>query len=141
MIFQQFNLSGRLDVLTNVLIGRLQKRSTLSSLFKLFSEEERAAAVASFGTLFAGTLYDVYGDVLAPAKRFNPARARKKRGLRAGTPEVHAFATADGKTRRRYLFDGVEVDEMLAAEVAYYGRLVLAHFEDATRIPKVSSLP
>jgi phosphonate transport system ATP-binding protein len=47
MIFQQFNLSGRLDVLTNVLIGRLQKRSTLSSLFKLFSEEERAAAVAT----------------------------------------------------------------------------------------------
>ena len=49
--------------------------------------------------------------------------------------------TPDGKTRRRYLFDGVEVDEMLAAEVAYYGRLVLAHFEDATRIPKASSLP
>ena len=47
MIFQQFNLSGRLDVLTNVLIGRLQKRSTLSSLFKLFTAEERAAAVAT----------------------------------------------------------------------------------------------
>ncbi|MCC6920939.1 MAG: phosphonate ABC transporter ATP-binding protein [Alphaproteobacteria bacterium] len=46
MIFQQFNLSGRLDVLTNVLVGRLQKRSTLSSLFMLFSEDERAAAVA-----------------------------------------------------------------------------------------------
>ncbi|BCW89379.1 Phosphate-import ATP-binding protein PhnC [Alphaproteobacteria bacterium SO-S41] len=47
MIFQQFNLSGRLDVLTNVLIGRLQKRGTLPSLFKLFSEQERAAAVAT----------------------------------------------------------------------------------------------
>ena len=49
--------------------------------------------------------------------------------------------TPDGKERRRYLFDGVEVDDLLASEVAYYGMLVLAHFEDATRIPKVSSLP
>lgn len=49
--------------------------------------------------------------------------------------------TADGKTRRRYLFDGVEVDDLLPSEVAYYGTLVLAHFEDATRIPKLSSLP
>jgi phosphonate transport system ATP-binding protein len=47
MIFQQFALSNRLDVITNVLIGRLQKRSTLSSLFKLFTAEERAAAVAT----------------------------------------------------------------------------------------------
>jgi phosphonate transport system ATP-binding protein len=47
MIFQQFNLSGRMDVLTNVLVGRLQKHSTLPSLFKLFSDDERAAAVAT----------------------------------------------------------------------------------------------
>ncbi|MCS6854676.1 MAG: phosphonate ABC transporter ATP-binding protein [Elioraea sp.] len=45
MIFQQFNLVQRLDVLTNVLIGRLNHRGTLSSLFKLFSAEERALAV------------------------------------------------------------------------------------------------
>ena len=45
MIFQQFNLIPRLDVLTNVLIGRLNKRPTLSSLFGLFSAEERAMAL------------------------------------------------------------------------------------------------
>jgi phosphonate transport system ATP-binding protein len=45
MIFQQFNLVQRLDVLTNVLVGRLNHRSTLSSLFKLFSAEERALAI------------------------------------------------------------------------------------------------
>ncbi|WP_114375761.1 phosphonate ABC transporter ATP-binding protein [Elioraea thermophila] len=45
MIFQQFNLVQRLDVLTNVLIGRLNHRGTLSSLFKLFSAEERALAI------------------------------------------------------------------------------------------------
>ena len=49
--------------------------------------------------------------------------------------------TPDGKTRRRHLFDGVEVDDLTAAEVGYYGTLCNAHFEDATRIPKASSLP
>jgi len=32
MVFQQFNLVQRLDVLTNVLVGRLNHRGTLSSL-------------------------------------------------------------------------------------------------------------
>ena len=49
--------------------------------------------------------------------------------------------TPDGKTRRRHLFDGVEVDDLTAAEVGYYGTLCNAHFEDSTRIPKASSLP
>ena len=45
MIFQQFHLVPRLDVLTNVLIGRLSHRAALSSLLGLFSAEERAMAV------------------------------------------------------------------------------------------------
>jgi phosphonate transport system ATP-binding protein len=45
MIFQQFNLVGRLDVLTNVLVGRLNHRPTWSSLLRLFSAEERAMAI------------------------------------------------------------------------------------------------
>jgi phosphonate transport system ATP-binding protein len=49
MIFQQFNLVQRLDVLTNVLIGRLNHRpgafGTLTSLLGLFSAEERAMAI------------------------------------------------------------------------------------------------
>jgi phosphonate transport system ATP-binding protein len=45
MIFQQFNLVQRLDVLTNVLVGRLNHRGTLSSLLKLFTAEERALAI------------------------------------------------------------------------------------------------
>jgi phosphonate transport system ATP-binding protein len=46
MIFQQFNLIPRLDVLTNVLIGRLNRRAQLSSLLGLFSATERAMALA-----------------------------------------------------------------------------------------------
>ena len=45
MVFQQFNLVPRLDVLTNVLMGRLSYQPTARSLLKLFTPEERALAV------------------------------------------------------------------------------------------------
>ena len=45
MIFQQFNLVNRLDVMTNVLIGRVGYRPTLSTLFKAFTPAERAMAI------------------------------------------------------------------------------------------------
>lgn len=45
MIFHQFNLVNRLDVITNVLIGRVGYRSTLSTLVKRFSPAERAMAI------------------------------------------------------------------------------------------------
>jgi phosphonate transport system ATP-binding protein len=39
MIFQQFNLVPRLDVVTNVLLGRLNGYSTVKSLFSIFGRE------------------------------------------------------------------------------------------------------
>jgi phosphonate transport system ATP-binding protein len=39
MIFQQFNLVPRLDVITNVLLGRLNGHSTLKSLFSIFGKQ------------------------------------------------------------------------------------------------------
>ena len=51
MIFQQFNLVGRLDVLTNVLVGRLAYRPLLPSLIKSFTAEERALAVMALDRL------------------------------------------------------------------------------------------
>jgi phosphonate transport system ATP-binding protein len=51
MIFQQFNLVPRLDVLTNVLLGRLNHRSTALNLLGMFSREERASAIASLERL------------------------------------------------------------------------------------------
>jgi phosphonate transport system ATP-binding protein len=47
MIFQQFNLVQRLDVLTNVLVGRLNRRPLISSLLRMFTAEERAMALAA----------------------------------------------------------------------------------------------
>ena len=51
MIFQQFNLVPRLDVITNVMLGRLNHRSTLSSVLGLFTDEERAMAIAALERL------------------------------------------------------------------------------------------
>ncbi|WP_230374408.1 phosphonate ABC transporter ATP-binding protein [Pontivivens ytuae] len=45
MIFQQFNLVERLDVLTNVLIGRLAERGFLSSMAMHFTDAERTMAI------------------------------------------------------------------------------------------------
>jgi phosphonate transport system ATP-binding protein len=45
MIFQQFNRVNRLDVITNVLIGRVGHRPTLSTLMKAFTPAERAMAI------------------------------------------------------------------------------------------------
>ncbi|CCM73992.1 phosphonate ABC transporter ATP-binding protein [Rhizobium mesoamericanum] len=51
MIFQQYNLVPRLDVLTNVLLGRLNHRSTVMSLLGLFTREERIHAIAALERL------------------------------------------------------------------------------------------
>ena len=45
VIFQQFNLVGQLDVLTNVLIGCLYTKGTLDVLFRRFTEAERVQAL------------------------------------------------------------------------------------------------
>ena len=46
MIFQQFNLVPRLDVLTNVILGRLNEQSTLRSILAFFSKVERDEALS-----------------------------------------------------------------------------------------------
>jgi phosphonate transport system ATP-binding protein len=64
MIFQQFNLVPRLDVLTNVMLGRLNRRNTVLSLLQIFAEEEQVAAlraleqlgIAETASQWAGTL-------------------------------------------------------------------------------------
>ena len=47
MVFQQFNLIGRLDVLTNVLMGRLATVSQARSLLKLWPDADKAVALAA----------------------------------------------------------------------------------------------
>jgi phosphonate transport system ATP-binding protein len=45
VVFQQFNLVGQLDVMTNVLIGCLANKSPIEVLFRRFTEGERIAAL------------------------------------------------------------------------------------------------
>jgi phosphonate transport system ATP-binding protein len=51
MIFQQFNLVDRLDVLTNVLIGRLAEHGFLSSMAMQFTDTERTMAIEALDRL------------------------------------------------------------------------------------------
>jgi len=51
MIFQQFNLVPRLDVMTNVLLGRLNEHGAVGSILGLFSRDERLRAIAALDRL------------------------------------------------------------------------------------------
>lgn len=51
MIFQQFHLVDRLDMLTNVLIGRINSHTNYSAVFKMFSSKERTMAIQALDRL------------------------------------------------------------------------------------------
>jgi len=51
MIFQQFNLIERMDVLTNVLVGRIAHHGFVSSMACRFSDVERAMAIKALDRL------------------------------------------------------------------------------------------
>jgi phosphonate transport system ATP-binding protein len=51
MIFQQFNLCPRLDVITNVLVGVVAERPLATSLIKFFPAEDRARAILELDAL------------------------------------------------------------------------------------------
>ena len=51
MIFQQFNLVPRLDVLTNVILGRLNYQGSFRASLKIFSRDERADALILLNNL------------------------------------------------------------------------------------------
>eukprot|EP01037_Dinobryon_pediforme_P001891 gene1891-1922_t len=56
MIFQQFNLVGRVDVLTNVLMGRLGHMPAWRAMFKIWSHEDRVIALAALEQLDIASL-------------------------------------------------------------------------------------
>jgi phosphonate transport system ATP-binding protein len=76
MIFQQFNLVPRLDVLTNVLIGRLSRHATLPSLVNRFTAEERAMAVEALDRLDLAAHAFQRADTLSGGQQQRVAIAR-----------------------------------------------------------------
>jgi phosphonate transport system ATP-binding protein len=76
MIFQQFNLVPRLDVVTNVLLGRISFHATIPSLFKRFSESERASAVLALDRLDCAALALQRAETLSGGQQQRVAIAR-----------------------------------------------------------------
>ncbi|MCW5744641.1 MAG: phosphonate ABC transporter ATP-binding protein [Alphaproteobacteria bacterium] len=76
MIFQQFNLVGRLDVLTNVLIGRSFRMPTGRALLKLWSDEDKATALAALDRFDMAHLASQRADTLSGGQQQRVAIAR-----------------------------------------------------------------
>jgi len=76
MIFQQFNLVGRLDVLTNVLMGRLNTVSTSRSLLQLWKDEDRAVALSALEQFDISALAAQRADSLSGGQQQRVAIAR-----------------------------------------------------------------
>src|SRR6202022_3826301 len=77
MIFQQFNLVGRLDVLTNVLMGRLAEIPAWRSLAQLWPEQDKALAMSALEQFDMGALAAQRADQLSggPQQRVGIGRA------------------------------------------------------------------
>jgi phosphonate transport system ATP-binding protein len=76
MIFKQFNLVGRLDGLTNVLIGRLNHTSTLQSALQLWPERDVALALSAHEQFDIAALAGQRADHLSDGQQQRVAIAR-----------------------------------------------------------------
>lgn len=76
MIFQQFNLVGRLDVLTNVLMGRLSSMPQWRSLTQMWPEEDRALAMSALEEFEMAALAAQRTDQLSGGQQQRVAIAR-----------------------------------------------------------------
>src|SRR5262249_43698802 len=76
VIFQQFHLIGRLDVLTNVLMGRLSEIPTWRSLLQLWPEEDVAVAMSALEQFDMAQLAAQRADQLSGGQQQRVAIAR-----------------------------------------------------------------
>ena len=76
MIFQQFNLVGRLDVLTNVLMGRLAHTTSARAMLNLWKLEDRSIAMAALDQLDIAPLAPRRADHLSGGQQQRVAICR-----------------------------------------------------------------
>jgi phosphonate transport system ATP-binding protein len=76
MVFQQFNIVGRLDVMTNVLMGRLNHTAQMRSLLKLWTPEDRAIAVSALEQFDMTAMAGQRADSLSGGQQQRVAIAR-----------------------------------------------------------------
>ncbi|EDP63710.1 probable phosphonate ABC transporter, ATP-binding protein [alpha proteobacterium BAL199] len=77
MIFQQFNLVNRLDVMTNVLLGRLNYHGFVASMLKRFTPAERAFAIRALDRLDMAQTALQRADTLSGGQQQRVAIARE----------------------------------------------------------------
>ncbi len=76
MIFQQFNLVPRLDVITNVMLGRLNGRNPLLNLLQVFSADEQFAALKALERLDIAQTATQWAQTLSGGQQQRVAIAR-----------------------------------------------------------------
>ncbi len=76
MIFQQFNLAGRLDVLTNVMMGRAFHAPLWRALLKLWTDEEKAMGLSALEGLDIARMSAQRADTLSGGQQQRVAIAR-----------------------------------------------------------------
>ncbi|OAF19150.1 phosphonate ABC transporter ATP-binding protein [Bradyrhizobium neotropicale] len=76
MVFQQFNLVGRLDVLNNVLMGRLTQTPFWRAVTKTWSSEDRALAFAALDQFDISGLASQRADQLSGGQQQRVAICR-----------------------------------------------------------------
>jgi len=76
MIFQQFNLVGRLDVLTNVLMGRLAQIPSWRSLTQQWPDQDKALAMSALEQFDIAALAAQRADQLSGGQQQRVAIAR-----------------------------------------------------------------
>ena len=76
MVFQQFALADRLDVLTNVMMGRLDHMPEWRSFLKLWSADDKAIALSALELFDIGTLAANRAGALSGGQQQRVAIAR-----------------------------------------------------------------
>ncbi|QTL03586.1 phosphonate ABC transporter ATP-binding protein [Aquabacter sp. L1I39] len=76
MVFQQFNLVGRLDVLTNVLMGRLSTMPAWRALSKSWSADDKAMALSALDQFDMASFAGQRADSLSGGQQQRVAIAR-----------------------------------------------------------------
>mgnify|MGYP001070783944 CR=1 FL=1 len=76
MIFQQFNLAGRLDVLTNVLMGRINHIAIVPALLKAWPDAEKLRALRALDRLDLADLAGQRAESLSGGQQQRVAIAR-----------------------------------------------------------------
>ena len=76
MIFQQFNLVPRLDVITNVMLGRLNGRNPLLNLLQIFTTDEQMLALKALERLDIASTAMQWAQTLSGGQQQRVAIAR-----------------------------------------------------------------